>query len=265
MNPFLERCRAGLPLKGVDIVDVHGHIGPWGFTIGDLSISVLVRGMDRMGIGTLITSHHRCMRWDPDEMETGNDAVYGAMRDYPGRILGYMSISPLAGAALVRRAAERRVRQGFTGVKLHNGNGFPYDDPGYTPLYEVVNAHRMPVLLHTWGGAEEFKQIRKLAARFPEITFILAHGGSANPTEYCRLVRECARVVMDSSFSRSPRGLLEQLVAEGGVENVVWGSDVYFMSQAQQLGKVIGARLSEAEMRMILGLNAREILARIQR
>lgn len=265
MNQFLERCRAGLPLKGVDIVDAHGHIGPWGFTISDLNISSIVRGMDRMGIETLITSHHRCMRWDPGEVETGNDAVHRAMRKYPGRILGYMTITPIGKAAEVRRAAERRVKQGFAGAKLHNCNGFPYADAGFTPLYEVLNDHRMPVLLHTWGGADEFNQIRRLAGRFPEITFILAHGGSSNPSEYCRLVRECERVVMDSTLSRSPRGLLEQLVAEGGAENVLWGSDVYFMSQSQQLGKVVGASLNEADMRLVLGGNARRILARIRR
>jgi predicted TIM-barrel fold metal-dependent hydrolase len=49
-----------------------------------------------------------------------------------------------------------------------------------------------------------------------------------------------------------------------GAERIIWGSDITFLNQAHQLGRVIGADLSEEEKRLILGGNARRILAGMQ-
>ncbi|KKK49641.1 hypothetical protein LCGC14_3133040, partial [marine sediment metagenome] len=56
----------------------------------------------------------------------------------------------------------------------------------------------------------------------------------------------------------------EQLVAEAGAENVVWGSDAIFLSQAQQIGRVIGARISDEDKKTVLSGNARRLLGRIR-
>jgi len=242
---------------------MHGHIGRYGFAIPDLSVETIVRGMDRLGVRTLVTSHMRCMRWVASEVESGNDEVRDAMQRFPGRIRGYLTMTPTGDAAAVRKAVERRVAEGFAGVKLHNCNGFRYDDAGYTPVYEVANAHRMPILLHAWGDPDEFAQISRLATRYPDIAFILAHGGSANPDSYIKMVRDHRQVYMDTTFSRSPRGMVERLVAGGGDDKVVWGSDIYFFSQSQQLGKILGAQMPDDIKRKILGSNAQAILGRI--
>ena len=65
---------------------------------------------------------------------------------------------------------------------------------------------------------------------------------------------------LDTSFSLAPRGVLERLVAEAGAENVVWGSDATFLSMSQQIGRALGARISEGDKRQILSLNALKLL-----
>jgi len=64
---------------------------------------------------------------------------------------------------------------------------------------------------------------------------------------YVAMANEHANVYLDLAYSRSPRGLVAELVERVGVAKVVWGSDAYFFNQAQQIGKVLGARIADAD------------------
>ena len=66
------------------------------------------------------------------------------------------------------------------------------------------------------------------------------------------------------SFSRTPPGLVEELAEGAGVDKIVWGSDALFLAMAHQIGKVLGARLSDSHKRIILSANARRILGKIR-
>ncbi len=261
MNSLLELARQGLPLNEFDITDMHGHIGRYNFGIPDLTPAGMVAVMDRLGIPRIVCSHMRCMSAD---IAWGNDQVLEAMNAHPGRILGYFSVWPDSAEA-VRRETERCLARGFIGLKLHDANGFAYDDPAYEPAYERCASRRMPVLLHAWGDPREFQSVRVLAGRHPEISFLLAHAGSTNTDGYIAIARDCPNVYLDTALSVSPRGLIERLAREVGAHQVVWGSDSYFFSPAQQIGKVLGAALSDADKLQILSLNARRILDRIER
>jgi predicted TIM-barrel fold metal-dependent hydrolase len=179
----------------------------------------------------------------------------------PGRILGYVSVLP-ASAERVRAEARRWLEAGFVGLKLHDANGFRYDDPAYLPAYELADERSLPVLLHTWGAPAQFEAAVAIARRFANLTLILAHGGSAEPEGYVRTVLEAPNLVMDTCFSRSPLGLIERLVAAAGADRIVFGSDCYFYSLTQQLGKIMAADIGEAAKRKILAGNAERILAR---
>ncbi|NIA22257.1 MAG: amidohydrolase family protein [Anaerolineaceae bacterium] len=82
--------------------------------------------------------------------------------------------------------------------------------------------------------------------------------------EYCRLACDHQNVHLDLCLSLSPRRLVERLVEGAGIERIVWGSDALFINMAHQIGKVLGARLSDEQKRAILGGNARRILKRIR-
>jgi predicted TIM-barrel fold metal-dependent hydrolase len=55
---------------------------------------------------------------------------------------------------------------------------------------------------------------------------------------------------------------VERGVAAIGADKIVWGSDAYCYGLPQQIGKVLGAKISDADKEKILAGNARRILAR---
>jgi predicted TIM-barrel fold metal-dependent hydrolase len=259
MSSLLDYGRAGRNLAEFDIVDMHAHLGAYSFPIPDLSVAGVVRVMDRLGVRQTLCSHMRCMSADTAR---GNREVLAAMQAFPGRILGYASAWPSSIAAVETETAWS-LANGFTGFKLHNSTGFEYTSAAYTPMYAAAHAHRMPILFHTWGDEKTLKEIRLLAREYPDASLLMAHTGCCNLPEYLRLAHDCDNVYLELALSRADRGLLETLVAGAGAEKVIWGSDIYFLSQPQQLGRVLGARISEEEKLLILSGNARRILGKV--
>jgi len=260
MSDLLARGRNGEPLTDVGAIDFHGHLGRADFTIPEPDAAALVATMDRVGVRSSVCSHVRCLYTRP---ERGNAEVFEATQAYPGRILGYVALVP-NGRDWVRDEVERWTGKGFVGIKLHNHAGHPYSHPDYEPAFAVANERRMPVLFHTWGRAAEFEQIGRLAAAWPDASFVLGHAGSSNEKEYIRMARDFENVYLDTCLSRSPRGLVQRLVEGAGVNKVVWGTDATFLSLTQQVGKVLGARLSDADKTAVLATNAASILSRVR-
>ena len=65
---------------------------------------------------------------------------------------------------------------------------------------------------------------------------------------------------LELCLSACPRGLVEQLVAAGLEDKIIWGSDAVFLDQASQLGRVLFADISPEAKRKILGRNAQKAL-----
>jgi predicted TIM-barrel fold metal-dependent hydrolase len=259
MNELMKQARLGEPLSGLDVIDMHGHLGRINFAIPDDDPVGVVRTLDRLGVQSIACSSMYCMTPSMAAVRAGNDFILGAMRACPGRILGYISLCPDSAAA-VQKETERGLELGFMGIKLHNSNGYEYDTPAYAPAYELAHRHHLPVLLHTWGDRPVMQQIGRMARRYPAALFLLAHTGGGDMMANIELIRECSNVYGDLTYSRSPRGLVRRLVDEVGADRIVWGSDMIFFNIAHQLGKVVGADLSSEDRAKILGGNARRIL-----
>jgi len=256
METLLARARQGEPLTDFPIIDLHGHLGRYNFAIPDLSAGSVVRVMDRVGVASVACSHMQTMGY---RACWGNDEVLAAMRAHPGRILGYISLWPASEDA-VRREVETRVAQGFIGIKLHNNNGFPYADPAYAPAYAIAHELHLPLLFHTWGDEPSLRDIRAIAARHPHAPCLLAHAGVSAEETYLALAHDLPNIYLDTALSQTPNGLIERLVAGAGADRVTFGSDIYFLSLPHQLGKILGARITDEEKRLILRENARRIL-----
>ncbi len=110
-----------------------------------------------------------------------------------------------------------------------------------------------------------FSQVRTVAEKFPRANLLLAHAGSNKVEEYVKIARELENVYLDLCMSAAPRGLVERLFGEAGADKVVWGSDATFLNMAQQIGKVLGAKLSDEDKRKLLSANARRILEQVER
>ncbi len=260
MSTLLERMRSGKPLDSIDIIDVHGHLGRAAFPIPDITVEGLLRVMDRTGVASIICSHMQCLDTDP---HAGNAELADMARTGRGRILAYASFWPEDAVVVGDEARRWLDTQGFVGIKLHDVNGFAYTDASYAPALAEADRRRALVLLHTWGKPQEFEQVRRLSADYPEASILLAHAGAAREETYVAIARECANVYLDLTKSLAPMGQLERMAANAGVEKLLFGSDAWFISLTHQVGKVAGSRLTEAEKSAVLGGNARRLLARL--
>lgn len=261
MNNLLESARSGRKIQDLRIIDMHGHLGVFGYAIPDVGAASIVAVMDRIGVESVMVSHMQCMGSD---VQRGNDEIHAAMKAFPGRILGYISLYGGAGPQRVEREVQRCLSAGFTGLKIHNANGFAYTDPAYAPALALADQHRLPVLFHTWGEEKEFAQIKELAMRYPNAAILLAHGGCRNEAGYAEMVQALRNVYLDIAFSAAPAGVVQRLVDSVSADRIIWGSDACFLNQAQQVGRVMGASISENDKRKILSTNALHVLSRIR-
>jgi len=261
VSTLLERWRRGENLSDLDIVDIHGHIGRADFAIPDTAASSLVHVMDHIGVAASVISHIRCLS---DATEHGNHVTLEAIKRFPGRLFGYCILWP-ASADIVRTETELCVNNGFSGIKLHSANGFSYDDPAYEPALKIADELHMPVLLHTWGEVDMFRQVRLISGKYPNLNIVMGHSGCLSKDEYCKTARELDNVYLDLCLSRTPLRYVKSMIEGAGEGKVLWGSDGLFINMAHQLGKVMGADLSDGVKRKILSSNARRLLADIRR
>ncbi len=237
-------------------IDMHAHIGRYSHAIPDLDPASIVAVMDRLGVRSALVSHLQCISWD---VHWGNDRVLDAMRAFPGRLLGYASLFP-RDPDFVREEAALRVRQGFAGFKVHNGNGFPYDAPAYAPAWELADRHRLPVLFHTTGGELVLEQLAQVARRAPNAFILLGHSTCRNYDLYLQMAERHPNVFLELCGSLAPRGAIEYLADRVGAHRILWGSDCDFYSMEQQFGRLLGCRCSDEQKLQILARNAQAIL-----
>lgn len=244
--------RQPLPWDGV--VDMHGHYGKWaGFPIWGGEADDLVAEMDRIGVEKLVVSHQACMTTD---VVYGNNQVLDATRKYPGRILGYAVCCPIndtLGIDEIRRCVDL----GMTGIKLHSGNGFAYTCDQYRPVWELADAERLPLLLHTWG---DLGPLEPLFERYTHAPILLGHAGSSKPESYVEFARKFPNLFLDPCYSQAPYGMYEYFVRELGPERVVFGSDAPWMALGQQLGRLLFADIADEHKKVILVENPKRIL-----
>jgi len=255
MNQWRDLALRGRPLAIPGLTDLHAHLGRPGMAVPDCSAAGLVRVMDRIGVERAVCSPISCLTTC---LRPGNRLLLTAMRDFPGRLLGYAALRPWSIEA-VRDEARWALDAGFAGFKLFNA-GFSYRHPALEPAYRLAHERRRPLLFHTWGEQDVLDDVAAVARDFPGASVIVAHAGCSNEAGYIALARSAPNVFLDTVLSRVPRGLVERLVAAVGAERVVWGSDAVFISMTQQIGRVLGTALDDEAMRLILAGNAARLL-----
>lgn len=124
----------------------------------------------------------------------------------------------------------------------------------------------VPVLQHAWIKAEGNQpgesspaDVATLARAVPEAKIIMGHlgGGGLRGIEF---VRPYPNVFVETGGSEPESGIVEAAVARLGSRRVIFGSDANGRNMAVQLGKVLGAQVSDIARRRILWQNLVGIL-----
>ncbi|MHB0878901.1 MAG: amidohydrolase family protein [Anaerolineae bacterium] len=237
------------------IVDTHLHLDLG--SSNDAVKRMLDEGMlDVACLSSLIGGAYPTL----DELRRANDHVLRWMADYPGRIVGFAYVNPRLGDPGVREL-ERCIAAGMKGVKVWIS--VLADDSRLDPLVEVAQEAGSVILAHAWvktTGNLPFESapqhVARLAKRFPRTRFMLAHFGGEWETG-AKAARDCPNLYVDTSGSLAEMDMVDVLVRNVGVERVLFGTDNTNFHYC--LGKILGARLTDEQRRLILSDNARRL------
>jgi predicted TIM-barrel fold metal-dependent hydrolase len=253
-------------------LDCHSHV-PGPDLFGGLALEGLMNVADRLGIDQLCCSLPVTSGLPaPDHVRACNDVVCGAMRAYPGRILGYCYVNPGYGRESLAEI-ERCVEElGMIGIKLYRQ--YKANDPVVFPIIEKAIELDVPVLWHvgnqTFLIRGELRDLEKntshagdvadLARRYPEAMLIEGHIGGGGDWEWAiRQLRCVPNVYLDTSGSVIDSGMIEMAAAELGVDRLLFGTD---MTMEGGVGKILGADLTNEQKGRIFSLNMQGILSR---
>jgi hypothetical protein len=160
-------------------------------------------------------------------------------------------------------------------VKVHVQVGeFAPDDPRLDPAWEVLSASRTPVVLHCGSAPLPGRytgpaSVRRLLARHPELTLVIAHLGMPEYDAFADLAEEHVGVHLDTTmaatdftnaFAPLPDSYVERLAGLG--HKVVLGSDFPNIPYpyAHQLEALARLGLGDDWLRQVLWANGARLL-----
>lgn len=271
-DALIREARAARPLS-IPVLDAHCHVldeGLNGAGAGYVMIQGDVTNMleltRRMGVDVTAM-----MSWSGPvsmDVESGNALVERVVRAAPDQVLGVSSCDPTHQAAerIVAECERLHGRLGFRGMKPYYTNRLSYTDDSYRPYWEYGNAHRLYALLHTSPEAGGMAALCDLAARYPELTFLIAHSGGS--WSFAREVRDVLlkypNVMAELTLTPVPNGIVEWLCSAAGPDRVLFGTDAPMRDPRPQLGWCVHTRLTPAEKAKVLGGNFARVLRRGQ-
>lgn len=202
----------------------------------------------------------------PRDTIAGNDAMLAFQRAHDDCVRSYVAVNPNDGAGAVREI-DRAVQLGAVGLKLAAARRA--DDPILDPIIEQARHHGLPVLHHIWQhrrrhwpsqDISDGRDLGTLAARHPDVSFILAHiGGGGDYLHTFAAVRDVPNVLLDLSGSGADRGMLDAAIEAVGCGRLLWGADVTLETGLAKLWALEVIGLTADQLAAIRWRNARRI------
>lgn len=265
VSPLFGKLLAGEAL-GCEVIDAHGHLGPMGSYVTveqdtQAQARQALAWMDRYGVTQMLISGDEALHADPAE---GNRVIEAELAPFGDRFRGYVAFNPLYAEDLEPLLDDYFTRPFWVGFKLLCDYwGMPVTDPRFTPVWEYAHAHRLPILLHTWGGNLDAPLLlADIASAYPDAIFLLGHSGGSARLEAEQLAQDHPNVYLEWCGSFTTPASWEDTLARVGVDRVVFGTDAIPHSFIWETGRLLSQRFPEEAFAPILGANMRTLLAR---
>lgn len=253
------------------VIDVHGHFGPYdrglgarvdGF-LGGGAPEVAQRGAN-CGIEiTVMSAIHGLMPYRGNALR-GNVDAEAAADDHAG-IRFWSIIDPRIPASYEqtdRLLAHRRCM----GIKIHP-HAHQYEIREFGPAIFAFAAERKAVVLTHSGDIGSYPEdFVPFADRYPDLRLILAHLGNSDDGSVSRQVHAIRQahngnLYVDTSSARSMfSGLIEWAVEQIGHDRVLFGTDTPLYWAGAQKARIETAGLDETAKHAILYENAVSLL-----
>jgi len=237
------------------IIDVHNHIG-LSRDGGHGKLDVLIENMDKYKISKSVLFAIDEEGYGPT-YELQNDKIITAQNKFPDKIIAFTRIVPSAGRAAVREF-KRCCELGVKGLKLKTPDGFdPTDAKDILDL--IGDRPNFPVLIHTAHDEHSQPRIWKpVIAHYPNINFILAHGGKDHYQKCTELAIKYPNVYLDTSTLSYNR--TRYTYENAGPEKILFASDYPYSHPAIELQKIELITNKKADLELILYKNAVRLL-----
>ena len=201
-----------------------------------------------------------------EDVQHGNDGMAMLCREHADLVYAYCVVNPnYTDHAMAE--IERRVREGFVGIKLAASRRA--DDPLLDPIADAAVAHGVPILQHVWQhrrhdwpgqDASDAVELATLAARHPDARFILAHlAGGGEWQHSLRVLRDAPNVWVDLSGSGMDTGMVEAAIDAVGIRRLLWGADITLDTALARLRHIESLGLPHADLAAIRHGNAEAI------
>lgn len=251
------------------IVDICAYFGKWPYWPIDVSTAAAVVGeLDHCGIDRAAVCSTRGLFVGWDE---GNQETEQAVRNFPGRLLGFACLGPLELSHTRHGRAfdfdELRGR-GFLGVRLYPQyhTYHPLYEPFIDQILEESQKRQWPVLLPlrvimNWGMPSlSLDSIVALVERHPRATWILSGVNYFHELRAAvMLMRRFEAVYLETSCIQGFNAVAK-LVDECGSDNLLFGTGLPLQNGAANLQKILRAKIPDTAREKILGGNACRLL-----
>ncbi|MFH8619264.1 amidohydrolase family protein [Streptomyces sp. NPDC017979] len=204
-------------------------------------------------------------------------------RRHEGRFKVFWGVDPRGGQDGIDLFERCVTEYGFAGLKLYPLCGYSPSDRRLYPYFEICRLHGLPVLSHTgpgWGQLEfEYGAplLLDAAARdFPQVNFILGHGGVTHVEEATYMCAHRPNTYLDISQFHSVlaadgwQAHLNRLFRLGISHKILFGTCWPSYRLSESLPGLVGAfakgrpavaGLKESDRRMIMGGNSLRLVA----
>ncbi len=255
---------------------MHTHLGnSGGFYMPDTSPEKMLDLANECGIEKIIMAHNTGIL--THELEIAHEESCGIVEKFSGRVYAYCIYDPVLPDLSIQILTEYLSHPGFPGIKIHPAlHEYPVNGEDYEPLWRFMESSSKPILVHTWDDTPQNvypfelvdvqrnatpNLVAEVAGRHPDIKFILGHAGGHYNGNLQAVEAACKHknVFLDICGEATRLGVVEWLVKKAGAEKIMYASDMNWIDPRCHIGRVIGSKLSNKEVYMLLRGNAERI------
>ena len=231
------------------------------FSGADLTVDTLLHQMDDLGIDRAAA----CPAKPADyHLPPENERVAAAATQHPDRLVFLCRVDPNRADA-VHEVTRCFDELGARGLFLHPAEElFRTHDPRVDPVVAEAQRRHRPVVIatgHPW--VSEPLQVAALAARFPDLAFVMTNGGQFNISglgmaDAWIALEQCPNLHVQTA-GEYRQDFIEDVASTIGGSRILFASSAPCFDQRYELARARQAALVQDDQRLMLGATAERL------